>query len=281
MSPQPEHITTEQTLRVEGLGVTVGAHRRAAVRDVSFTVGRGEAVGLVGESGSGKTLTCRSVLGLLPPGVEIAGGRVRLGSGADEVDLTAARRRTWDKVRGVRLGRGLPGPGVLPQPLADGRPPARRGAAHPARPGPRPGPRAQRRAVHRGRAARPGPGLPPVPARALGRHAPTRPDRHRGVAGARAAHRRRGDDRPRRGRAGRDPAAAVAAPAHPRAVAAAGHPRPGRRRRHLRPGAGDVRRGDRRERPDRAGARATRGTRTPGRCWPWRPSATGAAGRSR
>ena len=89
---------------MEGLGVTVGAHRRAAVRDVSFTVGRGEAVGLVGESGSGKTLTCRSVLGLLPPGVEIAGGRVRLGSGADEVDLTTARRRTWDKVRGVRLG---------------------------------------------------------------------------------------------------------------------------------------------------------------------------------
>jgi len=108
VSPQPEHIpghvTRGQTLRVEGLGVTVGAQRRAAVRDVSFTVGRGEAVGLVGESGSGKTLTCRSVLGLLPPGVEIAGGRVRLGSGADEVDLTTARRRTWDKVRGVRLG---------------------------------------------------------------------------------------------------------------------------------------------------------------------------------
>ena len=104
MSPQPEHIPTGQTLRVEGLGVTVGAHRRAAVRDVSFTVGRGEAVGLVGESGSGKTLTCRSVLGLLPPGVDIAGGRVRLGSGADEVDLTTARRRTWDTVRGVRLG---------------------------------------------------------------------------------------------------------------------------------------------------------------------------------
>ena len=106
MSPQPEQTTTATTttLRVEGLGVAVGAYRRPAVRDVSFTIGRGEAVGLVGESGSGKTLTCRSVLGLLPPGVEVTGGRVRLGSGDAEVDLTAARRRAWDQVRGVRLG---------------------------------------------------------------------------------------------------------------------------------------------------------------------------------
>ncbi len=100
MSPQPDAPTT---LRVQGLDVTVGRDRRAAVRDVSFTVGRGEAVGLVGESGSGKTLTCRSVLGLLPPGVQVAGGTVRLGAGDQEVELTSARRRTWDKVRGLRL----------------------------------------------------------------------------------------------------------------------------------------------------------------------------------
>ena len=85
MSPQPEHITTGQTLRVEGLGVTVGAQRRAAVRDVSFTVGRGEAVG----PGRGvrqrqDAHLPRRSSALLPPGVEIAGGRVRLGSGDDE-----------------------------------------------------------------------------------------------------------------------------------------------------------------------------------------------------
>jgi peptide/nickel transport system ATP-binding protein len=37
-----------------------------AVRAASFTVGRGEAMGLVGESGSGKSVTARAIMGLLP-----------------------------------------------------------------------------------------------------------------------------------------------------------------------------------------------------------------------
>jgi peptide/nickel transport system ATP-binding protein len=85
-------------LRVEDLSVTVG-DGLTAVRDVSFTLAKGEAVGLVGESGSGKTLTCRSVLGLLPQTGEVASGRITL----DGTDLTRARRSTWDKVRGTRL----------------------------------------------------------------------------------------------------------------------------------------------------------------------------------
>lgn len=39
--------------------------RRQVLHDVSFTVNKGETVGLVGESGSGKTTLCRAVLGLL------------------------------------------------------------------------------------------------------------------------------------------------------------------------------------------------------------------------
>jgi peptide/nickel transport system ATP-binding protein len=85
-------------LTVEGLRVSVG-DGLTAVRDVSFTLARGESVGLVGESGSGKTLTCRSVLGLLPETVEVDAGRVTLGG----TDLTRARRSTWNKVRGTRL----------------------------------------------------------------------------------------------------------------------------------------------------------------------------------
>ena len=103
-SPLPERASAGTSLMVERLGVTVGRDRLVAVHDVSFSIARGESVGLVGESGSGKTLTCRSVLGLLPAGCDISEGRITLGSGADSVDLTAARRRTWDRVRGSRLG---------------------------------------------------------------------------------------------------------------------------------------------------------------------------------
>ena len=89
-------------LRVDGLRVSVGDHL-VAVRDVSFGVGRGETVGLVGESGSGKTLTCRSVLGLLPETGQVDAGEIVLGSGDAEVELTGARRGTWDQVRGTRI----------------------------------------------------------------------------------------------------------------------------------------------------------------------------------
>lgn len=39
--------------------------RRQVLHDVSFTLNRGETLGLVGESGSGKTTLCRAVLGML------------------------------------------------------------------------------------------------------------------------------------------------------------------------------------------------------------------------
>lgn len=107
MSSLPESIVesaaTGTTLAVDGLQVSVGDHL-VAVSDVSFRIGRGESVGLVGESGSGKTLTCRAVLGLLPATGEVDRGRIVLGDGPDAVELTAARRTTWDRVRGARLG---------------------------------------------------------------------------------------------------------------------------------------------------------------------------------
>ena len=45
-----------------------------AVDGVDLTVPRGTIVGLVGESGCGKSVTALSVLGLLPPNGQVAGG---------------------------------------------------------------------------------------------------------------------------------------------------------------------------------------------------------------
>lgn len=79
-------------LRVENL--TVAAGQRPLVRPLSFTLGRGERVGLIGESGSGKSLTALSLMGLLPGGVQ-ASGSVRLAGeeiiGAPERRLAALR----------------------------------------------------------------------------------------------------------------------------------------------------------------------------------------------
>ncbi|QQR38081.1 ABC transporter ATP-binding protein [Devosia rhizoryzae] len=44
-----------------------------AVEDVSFSLGKGEILGIVGESGSGKSVTCLSLVGLLGHGSQVSG----------------------------------------------------------------------------------------------------------------------------------------------------------------------------------------------------------------
>jgi oligopeptide transport system ATP-binding protein len=47
-----------------------------AVDNVSFSLDRGETLGLVGESGSGKSMTCLSIERLLPPNASTTSGEV-------------------------------------------------------------------------------------------------------------------------------------------------------------------------------------------------------------
>ena len=63
---------------MEGLDVGVIGSPDLLLRDVSFGVGPGEIVGIVGESGSGKTIASLAVIGLLPRGIELRGGKIEL-----------------------------------------------------------------------------------------------------------------------------------------------------------------------------------------------------------
>jgi len=78
-----------------------------AVDDVSFTVAPGETLGLVGESGSGKSMTCLSVLRLVPrPAARIVGGAVIL----DGEDLLEKSEREMQRIRGRRVAMILQDP---------------------------------------------------------------------------------------------------------------------------------------------------------------------------
>ncbi len=90
----------DEVLRVDDLHVSVHHGAAMAIRGISLRVRAGEIVGLVGESGSGKTLTCRTALGVLPPGCAIERGTVAFAG----QDVTARSRRDWERLHGSHIG---------------------------------------------------------------------------------------------------------------------------------------------------------------------------------
>ncbi|QFQ95228.1 ABC transporter ATP-binding protein [Streptomyces phaeolivaceus] len=71
-----------------------------AVRDVSFSLARGETLAVVGESGSGKSTTALALTRMLPATGRITAGSVRL----DGLDLASASKEELRAVRGARVG---------------------------------------------------------------------------------------------------------------------------------------------------------------------------------
>jgi peptide/nickel transport system ATP-binding protein len=89
-------------LDVKDLAVAYRDARGEEVRlvdDVSFTIRRGEAIGLAGESGCGKTTTALSILGLLPTNLYRAAGTITLNS---ERGIMHIDRRTERGLRDLR-----------------------------------------------------------------------------------------------------------------------------------------------------------------------------------
>ncbi|WP_223428103.1 ABC transporter ATP-binding protein [Tateyamaria pelophila] len=76
-------------LSVDDLSIALpkGADRELAVKDVSFTLEKGEILCIVGESGSGKSMSANALMGLLPEGVRSAGGTIMFG-GRNLLDLS-------------------------------------------------------------------------------------------------------------------------------------------------------------------------------------------------
>jgi len=88
-------------LQVEHLSVKLQTQRGPAyaVRDASFSLERGETLGLVGESGCGKSITVMALMGLLPENAQVTGS-IRF----EGEELTAKDDASLCQIRGNRIG---------------------------------------------------------------------------------------------------------------------------------------------------------------------------------
>ncbi|MCD8077372.1 MAG: ABC transporter ATP-binding protein [Lachnospiraceae bacterium] len=97
-----EKKKTEPFLQVEDLVVryTAGDEVIEAVNGVSFTLDRGETIGLVGETGAGKTTIVKSILRILPDvSARVESGRVVF----DGQELFGLSEKQMRKIRGKQI----------------------------------------------------------------------------------------------------------------------------------------------------------------------------------
>ena len=95
---EARNLTT--MLRSRQGGAKAGAGVVTAVDNVSFKVEAGRSLAIVGESGSGKSITCLSLLGLLPSSGRLVDGQV-LFKGRD---LARMSQSELQQVRGREIG---------------------------------------------------------------------------------------------------------------------------------------------------------------------------------
>lgn len=99
-----EDIMVVQDLKMH-FPVTSGLLKRQvgavkAVDGVSFSIKRGQTLGIVGESGSGKSTSAMAVLGLLPGTGHVVNGSIKL----DGEEIAGAKQSEFDKLRGTKMG---------------------------------------------------------------------------------------------------------------------------------------------------------------------------------
>ena len=57
-----------------GLEISTVKDKKVLVKNLTYTLNKGEILGIVGESGSGKSISCLTILGLLPPALKCTKG---------------------------------------------------------------------------------------------------------------------------------------------------------------------------------------------------------------
>ncbi|KAB0267628.1 ABC transporter ATP-binding protein [Microvirga brassicacearum] len=109
-------MSQKPLLEVENLRIdlSIGDTKFPAVQDVSFTIGRGETLGLVGESGCGKSITALALIGLLRHPLSIGGGIIRF-DGREIQSLSPAQMR---QLRGDRISMIFQEPMTALNPLS-------------------------------------------------------------------------------------------------------------------------------------------------------------------
>ncbi len=114
LPPPHQPAAAPPLLQVSALSVDLQTHSglAPALRDVSFTLARGQTLGLIGESGSGKSITALALMGLLPDATRVQGS-VRF----DGTELTALDDAALCRIRGRRIGMVFQEPMTALNPL--------------------------------------------------------------------------------------------------------------------------------------------------------------------
>jgi peptide/nickel transport system permease protein len=98
-TPSVQAADPHTLVHIRGLSVATDAGVEL-VDAVSLSIPRGGSVGIVGESGSGKTLTCRSLLGILPSGVSVTAGSITYNG----TELLGQSESAWRTLWGTQIG---------------------------------------------------------------------------------------------------------------------------------------------------------------------------------
>jgi len=95
-------MTGDDLLRISGLSVRLPERgdRMYAVEDVTLSLARNEVLCVVGESGSGKSIMAKTVMGLLPKRLHVAGGAINY----EKIELLALAEPDRRAMRGREMG---------------------------------------------------------------------------------------------------------------------------------------------------------------------------------